>query len=64
MKRCGRNAMIVKIEHDAEGNLILILPDAIVEQLGWVVNETVLEFIDNEDGTFTIRKVTENESTE
>ena len=56
--------MNVKIEHDAEGNLILILPDAIVEQLGWVVNETVLEFIDNEDGTFTIRKVTENESTE
>ena len=56
--------MIVKTEHDADGNLILLIPNELVQLMGWVVDETVLEFIANDDGTFIIRKVTENGSTE
>ena len=48
--------MIVKLEEDPlTGELILPLPDEIMEELDVDIGDE-LEWIDNEDGTFTIRK--------
>ena len=47
--------MIVKLTEDENGDLILPLPDEIMEHLDMNIGD-VLEFIDNEDGTFTIQK--------
>lgn len=48
--------MIVKIETDPEtGDLILPFTDEMLNEVGWKIGD-VLEWIDNEDGTWTIRK--------
>lgn len=48
--------VIVKLEEDPlTGELILPLPDEIMEELDIDIGDE-LEWIDNEDGTFTIRK--------
>jgi len=48
--------MIVKLEEDPlTGELILPLPDEIMEELDIDIGDE-LEWIDNEDGTITIRK--------
>lgn len=48
--------MIVKIEIDPKtGDLILPLPEELLKQLDLEIGHE-LEWIDNEDGSFTIRK--------
>ena len=45
---------------DGSGDLVLPLTDEIMESVGWKTGDT-LEWIDNKDGTWSIKK-TENES--
>jgi hypothetical protein len=47
--------MIVSLEEDSEGNLILPLGDELCDELGWKIGDTI-EWIDNNDGTWTMRK--------
>jgi hypothetical protein len=46
---------IVTIEEDENGELILPLGDKIFDDLGWKIGD-IVEWIDNEDGTWTLRK--------
>lgn len=46
----------LKLEEDSEtGDLLLPLTDEILESAGWKEGDT-LEWIDNKDGTWTLRK--------
>jgi bifunctional DNA-binding transcriptional regulator/antitoxin component of YhaV-PrlF toxin-antitoxin module len=48
--------MIVTLEEDPEtGDLILPLPEELLKETGWKTGD-VLEWIDNNDGTYTLRK--------
>ena len=48
--------MIVQLELNPEtGELILPLPDDLCAQLGWVIG-TELNWIDNEDGTYSLKE--------
>lgn len=47
--------MIVNLETDENGELVLPLGDEIFADLGWQIGDTI-EWIDNEDGTWTLRK--------
>lgn len=47
---------IVNLEYDDEGNLILPLSDEICKEAGWEIGDTI-EWIDNGDGSWTMRKV-------
>jgi hypothetical protein len=48
---------IVSIEEDPDtGDLILPLPEDMLQSLHWVEGDT-LEWIDNKDGTFTLKKI-------
>lgn len=46
--------MILTVDDDG----MLTIPDEMLEQLGWNVGD-VLEFIDNNDGSFSVVKVDE-----
>lgn len=47
---------IVTLEQDPEtGDLVLPLDDDIFESAGWKIGD-VIEWIDNEDGSWTMRK--------
>ena len=45
----------VSLEADVWGNLILPIPQPILDQTGWIEG-TVLEFIDNNDGSWTLQE--------
>jgi DNA-binding Xre family transcriptional regulator len=45
---------IKTIEEDNEGNLVIDLKEA-CEQLGWEIGD-ILEWIDNKDGTWLLKK--------
>jgi bifunctional DNA-binding transcriptional regulator/antitoxin component of YhaV-PrlF toxin-antitoxin module len=47
--------MIVTLEQDGD-DLVLPIPDKVLEDLSWVEGDT-LEWIDNGDGTLTLKKV-------
>ena len=48
--------MIIQLELNPEtGELILPLPDDLCAQLGWVIG-TKLNWIDNEDGTYSLKE--------
>ena len=47
--------MIVTIQED-EGDLIFPFPDEIIDELGWKDGDQ-LEWIDNGDGSLTVRKL-------
>ena len=47
--------MIVTLEEDGD-DLILPFPDKIIDELGWKEGDE-LEWIDNGDGSLTLRKV-------
>jgi bifunctional DNA-binding transcriptional regulator/antitoxin component of YhaV-PrlF toxin-antitoxin module len=47
--------MIVTLEQDGD-DLVLPIPDEVLEDLSWVEGDT-LEWIDNGDGTLTLKKV-------
>lgn len=50
---------IARVEQDENGDLILVFPDDMIKTLGWDEN-TQIEWIDNNNGTFSIKKVEEN----
>ena len=50
----------VKVEQEGE-ELILPLPPALLEELGWEIGQT-LKWIDNKDGTFTIQSADNQKS--
>lgn len=47
--------MIVQLETDENGDLILPLGDELCSELGWKIGDTI-EWIDNGDGSWTMRK--------
>lgn len=47
----------VTIEQDNWGELLLPIPEEILEEMNWTTG-TVLDFIDNKDGTFSLVKAT------
>lgn len=47
--------MIVNLEKDENGDLILPIGDELCSELGWKVGDTI-EWIDNGDGSWTMRK--------
>lgn len=48
--------MIVRLERNPETDeLILPLPDDLCAQLGWVIG-TKLDWIDNKDGTYSLKE--------
>lgn len=46
----------VKLEEDENGDLVLPIPPEILESMGWVEG-TRLEWIDNGDGSFTLKEL-------
>ena len=51
------NSWTIKLEEDPEtGDLIMPLTDEILESAGWKEGDT-LEWIDNKDGTWILRKL-------
>ena len=49
------NKWLTTVVEDENGELVLVLPEKLIETLQWVENDT-LQFIDNNDGTWTIIK--------
>ena len=47
--------MIVTLEHDENGDLILPLTDELCDELGWKTGDTI-EWADNNDGSWTMTK--------
>jgi hypothetical protein len=47
--------IILEEADDGSGDLILPFPDELLEQAGWKEGD-ILEWIDNENGSFTLRK--------
>jgi hypothetical protein len=45
----------VEVSDDNEEDYVINLPDDLLEQAGWKEND-ILEWIDNNDGTFILRK--------
>ena len=52
---------IVYLEEDSDGELILPLDLDLVDQMGWQIGDT-LKWIDNDDGTFSIKKYEDSNS--
>ena len=50
----------VILEEDSDYNLVLPIPEPILEEMGWSEG-TVLEFIDNHDGSFMIKEKVQTE---
>ena len=48
---------------DGSGDLVLPLPDDLMQGAGWKIGDT-LEWIDNHDGTWTLRKQNDTTTTE
>lgn len=47
---------VVPIEEDHLGEYYITFPNELIEKVNWVENDT-LEWVDNKDGTFSIKKV-------
>jgi hypothetical protein len=47
--------MIVRLEQDANGDLILPLSDELLQSVGWQIGDTVV-WTDNKDGSWTMSK--------
>ena len=43
------------VDTDIDGSLYIIIPEELIEELGWKVGENIT-WIDNKDGSFTVRK--------
>ena len=49
------NKWLTTVVEDENGELVLVLPEELIETMQWTENDT-LQFIDNNDGTWTIMK--------
>ena len=47
---------IGEIVQDEKGDLILTFPPELLNELDWAIGD-VLEWIDNKDGTFSVKKI-------
>jgi hypothetical protein len=54
--------LILEEADDGSGDLILPLTDEIMDSAGWKIGDT-LEWIDNKDGTWVIKKVEHADTT-
>ena len=52
---------IVEIEKDSDGELVLPFSEETIEELGWTTGDT-LQWIDNNDGTFSLKKYEDSNS--
>ena len=52
---------IIVEDPDHPGELLLDLGNELCEQLGWQLGDTI-KWIDNHDGTFTLRKINNKEN--
>jgi hypothetical protein len=57
------NTFVRTLQEDPDhpGDLILELGDEICDPLGWLPGDTI-QWIDNQDGTFTLRKLINKEN--
>ena len=53
--------MIVELQEDSNGELILPFSEDILDEMGWNVGDT-LQWIDNGDGTYSITKYEDSDS--
>lgn len=59
-----RTRWTIEVQEDPEtGEQILEFPDDLMESAGWKEGD-VLEWIDNKDGSWTLRKKDENSKTD
>ena len=59
-----KTSWTLDVKTDPEtGDQILEFPDDLMESAGWKVGD-VLEWIDNKDGSWTLRKKDENKKTD
>ena len=49
------NKWTIVVEDPETGELLLPFSDELLEQVGWKIGDTI-EWIDNKDGTWTMRK--------
>jgi hypothetical protein len=57
-----KNSWIIDVKEDPEsGDYILEFPDDLMESAGWKLGDT-LEWIDNKDGSWMLRKKDETSS--
>ena len=49
------NKWILTVNEDKNGELVLVLPEKLIKNVGWTENDT-LQWIDNNDGTWTLKK--------
>jgi hypothetical protein len=50
--------VVLEEADDGSGDLIMPFPDALLEEAGWKEGD-VLEWIDNENGSYSLRKLNE-----
>lgn len=48
-------SIIVEVEEDEDGELVLPLPEYLLKEVGWYPGD-VLQWIDNKDGSWTLTK--------
>jgi len=53
--------MIVELQEDSNGELVLPFSEDILDEMGWKEGDT-LRWIDNGDGTFSITKYEDSDS--
>lgn len=57
----SKTSWVITLEEDPEtGDLILPLSDEIMDSAGWKLGD-VLEWVDNKDGTWVLRKYQEHD---
>lgn len=57
----GTHKVRVKIEQNADGNHYFLIPDALQKDLSWDEGDP-MEWIDNGDGSWTLKKLSRLES--
>lgn len=55
--------IVLTVEEGVNGELYIRLPDEVLEELGWSIDDT-LEWSENDNKSFTLRKVNNDSSTE
>ena len=48
--------MIVKIEEDENGDLIIPFDEELMSEIGWELGDTI-QWTENEDGSFTLTRI-------
>ena len=46
----------IPVSEDENGDMIITFPDELMEQMNWQIGDS-LEWSDNEDGTWSLRKL-------